>query len=196
VSPIYLPSTFGALAFTVIFYGWAAFELWVNLKAWGSGSTNRDRFSRYLIIGGMLVGFALSVTAANWLHMLDIVAFRSEVFYSGLTLMVVGLVFRFIAIRQLGQYFVPEVVIQPGHRVVDKGLYRYLRHPSYSGTLITVLGYGLALTNWLSVLIMLTVFFKIYMVRMLVEESALTEALGDEYRQYMRRTKRIIPFVL
>jgi len=180
----------------VIFYGWAAFELWVNLKAWGSGSTNRDRFSRYLIIGGMLVGFALSVTAANWLHMLDIVAFRSEVFYSGLTLMVVGLVFRFIAIRQLGQYFVPEVVIQPGHRVVDKGLYRYLRHPSYSGTLITVLGYGLALTNWLSVLIMLTVFFKIYMVRMLVEESALTEALGDEYRQYMRRTKRIIPFVL
>jgi protein-S-isoprenylcysteine O-methyltransferase Ste14 len=193
---IYLPSVLGAWAFTICFYGWAAFELWVNLKAWGSGSTNRDRFSRYLIIAGMLVGFFLSVLAALWLHMLDIVTYRPEVFYGGVALMVVGLVFRWVAIRQLGQFFVPEVVIQPGQRVIDQGLYHYLRHPSYTGTLITVIGYGLALTNWLSLLIMLSVFLKIYWVRMTVEEAALVEAFGDEYRAYMRRTKRLIPYIL
>lgn len=192
----YVPSALGALAFAICFYGWAAFELWVNLKGWRGGSANRDRFSRYLIIGGMLVGFMLAVAAANWLHIADITSLRPQVFYAGLALMLGGLVFRWVAIRQLGQFFVPEVVIQPGQHVIDRGLYRYLRHPSYTGTLLTVVGYGLALTNWLSLFIMLTVFLKIYLVRMLVEESALVEAFGDEYRQYMRRTKRIIPFIL
>lgn len=191
----YTPSLFGAIAFTLCFYGWAAFELIVNLRLWRRGSQNRDRFSRYLIIGGVLAGFTFSVLAAAFLHRLDITGLRPQVFYAGLLLMVTGLVFRFVAIRQLGAYFVPEVVIQPGQRVYQGGLYRYLRHPSYTGTLITVVGYGLALTNWLSLLIMLTVFFKVYLVRMLVEEAALMDAFGEEYRNYMRRTKRIIPFV-
>ena len=192
----YVPSLFGALAFTACFFGWAIFELGVNLRLWRTGSQNRDRFSRYLIIGGMLIGFALAVAAANFVHRLDIITTRSLVFYLGLALMLVGLLFRWIAIRQLGGYFVPEVVIQPGQRVYAGGLYRRLRHPSYTGTLITVLGYGLALTNWLSLSIMLTVYFALYTMRMNVEEAALLEAFGDEYRLYMRRTKRIIPFLL
>ncbi len=193
---LYVPSVAGALAFAVCFYGWAAFELWVNLKAGRQGSTNRDRFSRYLIIGGMLVGFMSAVSAANWLPGADILFFREQVFYAGLVLMLVGLALRWVAIRQLGRYFLPEVIIQPGHRVFDGGLYRYLRHPSYTGTLITVVGYGLALTNWASLLIMLIVYFIIYLVRIQIEEAALQEALGDEYRIYMRRTHRIIPFIL
>jgi protein-S-isoprenylcysteine O-methyltransferase Ste14 len=192
---IYIPSWFGAMAFTVCFYGWAIFELIVNLRFWKSGSQNRDRFSRYLIIGGMLVGFVLSITTAGFVHSLDITTARPQVFYVGLIVMVGGLVFRWVAIRQLGAFFVPEVVIQPGQKVFQGGLYRSLRHPSYTGTLITVIGYGLALTNWLSLLIMVTVFLKIYTVRMVVEESALLEAFGDEYRQYMLRTRRIIPFL-
>jgi protein-S-isoprenylcysteine O-methyltransferase Ste14 len=191
----YTPSFFGAIAFTLCFYGWAAFELIVNLRLWRRGSQNRDRFSRYLIIGGVLVGFTLSILAAHFLPMLDITGLRPQVFYTGILLMVTGLIFRWVAIRQLGAFFVPEVVIQPGQRVYQGGLYRHLRHPSYTGTLITVIGYGLALTNWLSLLIMLTVFFKVYLVRMLVEEAALVEAFGEDYRSYMRRTKRIIPFL-
>jgi protein-S-isoprenylcysteine O-methyltransferase len=143
----------------------------------------------------MLVGFTLAVLAASFIHILDISVYRPQIFYLGLALMVAGLFFRFVAIRQLGAFFVPEVVIQPGQRIFQGGLYRTLRHPSYTGTLITVVGYGLALTNWLSLLIMLVVFFIIYTVRMNVEEAALLEAFGDEYRTYMRRTKRIIPFI-
>jgi protein-S-isoprenylcysteine O-methyltransferase Ste14 len=90
---------------------------------------------------------------------------------------------------------VPEVVIQPGQRVLDQGLYRYLRHPSYMGTFITVFGYGLALTNWLSLLVMLVLPGLAYGYRMRVEEAALLEAFGEDYRAYMRRTKRLIPFI-
>ena len=120
---------------------------------------------------------------------------RPQIFYLGLVLMVAGLIFRAYAIRQLGRYFTPEVAIQPGQHVVDRGLYRFLRHPSYTGTFMTILGYGLALTNGLSLAIMLLLAGLAYGFRMRVEEAALTEAFGDEYRAYMRRTKRLIPFI-
>ena len=192
----YTPSPFGFVAFTLCFLGWALFELGVNLRQGRSGSTNHDRFSRYLIIAGMAVGFMAALLAANFFHLADSVTARPFVFYLGLLLMIAGLVLRTYAIRQLGQFFVPEVVVQPGQRIYQDGLYRYLRHPSYTGTLITVFGYGLALTNWISLLIMLTVFFTVYTIRIVVEEAALLEAFGDEYRRYMKRTKRLIPFVL
>jgi len=72
----------------------------------------------------------------------------------------------------------------------------YERHPSYTGTFITILGYGLTLTNSLSLAVMLIVPGALYGFRIWVEEAALLEAFGEEYRAYMRRTKRIIPFVL
>jgi protein-S-isoprenylcysteine O-methyltransferase len=141
-----------------------------------------------------VLSFALAV-AATRLPVFDLIFARPVLFYLGLGLMLAGLGLRAYAIRQLGRYFTPEVAIQPGQHVVDQGLYRYLRHPSYTGTFITILGYGLALTNGLSLAIMLVLPGLAYAFRMRVEEAALREAFGDEYRDYMRRTKRLIPFI-
>ena len=194
MSSLYAPSPTAVLLFAVCFFAWALFELWVNLRQWGQGALNRDAFSRYLIIIGMLLAFALAVLATR-LHAFDFAAARAELFWLGLALMVAGLLFRLVAIRQLGRYFVPEVAIQPGQRVIDKGLYRYLRHPSYTGTFVTILGYALALGNWLSLAVMLLVPGLVYGLRMWIEEAALIEAFGEEDRAYSRRTKRLIPFV-
>jgi len=194
-SLLYAPSPAGAALFALLFFGWAVFELVVNLRLWSPGSVNRDRWTRFGIIGGMLLAFALAV-AATQVTALNFQAGRAPLFYVGLALMAGGLVFRAWAIGQLGRYFVPEVAIQPGQRVLDRGLYRYLRHPSYTGTFITVIGYALALNNWLSLVIMLVVPSLVYGLRMRVEEAALTEAFGEEYRAYMRRTKRLVPFIL
>ena len=90
----------------------------------------------------------------------------------------------------------PEVAIQPGQRLFTGGLYNTLRHPSYTGTFLTILGYGLALGNWLSLAVMLLIPGLVYGLRIAVEEAALLEAFGDEYRAYMRRTKRLVPFIL
>jgi protein-S-isoprenylcysteine O-methyltransferase Ste14 len=60
---------------------------------------------------------------------------------------------------------------------------------------MTILGFGLALTNGLSLAIMLVLPGLAYAFRMRVEEAALREAFGEEYRDYMRRTKRLIPFI-
>ena len=194
MSGFYVPSTLGAVLFALCFAIWAVFEVRINFLTWPAGSLNRDQLSRYVIIVAVWLSFALSV-AATWLHVFDLMLARPLIFYAGLALMAAGLVFRTYAIRQLGRYFTPEVTVQPGQHVVDRGLYRYLRHPSYTGTFITILGFGLALTNAVSLLILLALPGLAYAYRMRVEEAALAAAFGKEYRDYMRRTKRLIPFI-
>ncbi|HKC18217.1 MAG TPA: isoprenylcysteine carboxylmethyltransferase family protein, partial [Candidatus Dormibacteraeota bacterium] len=75
------------------------------------------------------------------------------------------------------------------------GLYRYVRHPSYSGSLLTVLGVLLCSTNWLA-LACFVLALPGFLYRIRVEEGALLTALGEPYRDYMARTKRLVPFLL
>ncbi len=191
---LYVPSASGAWLFALCFLAWFIFELWTNTRTHAPGSVKRDRLSRYVVVSVNVLSFTLAFWA-TLLHRFDLTVARAYVFYLGLALMVAGVFFRGYAIHQLGRYFLPEVVIQPGQRIMDRGLYRVLRHPSYTGSFITFVGYGLALTNALSLLIVLALPALGYTFRIRVEEAALCEAFGDEYRDYMRRTKRLIPFV-
>src|SRR5262249_50419629 len=79
--------------------------------------------------------------------------------------------------------------------VVQKGPYRLVRHPSYTGALLTVLGILLCQTNWLSLACFLLA-LPGFAYRIRVEERALVTALGEPYRDYMRRTKRLVPSVV
>jgi protein-S-isoprenylcysteine O-methyltransferase Ste14 len=82
------------------------------------------------------------------------------------------------------------------HRVVEKGPYRVVRHPSYTGVLITFIGLGLAVQSWGALLVLLGVFSLSFGYRMRVEEKALLSELGEDYASYMKRTKRLIPYLI
>jgi protein-S-isoprenylcysteine O-methyltransferase len=75
------------------------------------------------------------------------------------------------------------------------GPYRFVRHPSYTGALMAFLGLALCLANWASLAVMLIPVLLVFLRRMHVEEDALLQALGNQYRDYMQRTKRLIPAV-
>jgi protein-S-isoprenylcysteine O-methyltransferase Ste14 len=62
--------------------------------------------------------------------------------------MAVGIAIRQWAVMVLGRYFTTNVRVHPGQTVVEEGPYRWVRHPSYTGMLITFVGIGLALWNW------------------------------------------------
>lgn len=106
-----------------------------------------------------------------------------------------GVVLRFWAMRTLGKFFTTNVIIQEGHRVVKKGPYRYLRHPAYSGSLLAFIGVAIGMGNWIGLVIMELIIFAAMRKRMNVEEKALQASLGAEYRDYMKNTKRIVPFI-
>ncbi|MDP9003652.1 MAG: isoprenylcysteine carboxylmethyltransferase family protein [Verrucomicrobiota bacterium] len=113
----------------------------------------------------------------------------------GVTVFVVGTVLRWYSIIHLGRFFTVNVAIASDHQLVDTGPYRFVRHPSYTGALLAFIGFALVLRNWASLLIISLPIAVAFIYRIKVEEDALTQALGDRYRGYMTRTKRLIPFV-
>jgi protein-S-isoprenylcysteine O-methyltransferase len=115
--------------------------------------------------------------------------------YWGLALFVAGLIFRWYSIIHLGRFFTVNVAIAANHRLVDTGPYRFVRHPSYTGALMAFLGLGLCLDNWASLVVLMVPVSLVFLWRMRVEESALLQGLGEPYREYMSRTKRLIPAV-
>jgi protein-S-isoprenylcysteine O-methyltransferase Ste14 len=117
---------------------------------------------------------------------------RNAVFTAGLLLMIAGMGLRWYSIHALGTSFTTEVATRSGQLVVQAGPYRWVRHPSYTGSLVTILGVLLCCLNWAS-LAAFALALAGYAYRIRIEEEALAESLGDEYRSYMRRTRRLIP---
>ena len=119
---------------------------------------------------------------------------RSFVF-AGVVLFVVGLLLRWWAIITLGRFFTVDVTIEKDHELVERGPFRVVRHPSYTGVLLAFVGLALTLGNWAALLVILLPIGAAFIHRMNVEENALSAALGTQYTDYMRRTKRLVPFV-
>jgi protein-S-isoprenylcysteine O-methyltransferase len=120
---------------------------------------------------------------------------RTSLFFVGICLMLLGIALRWYSAAVLGRYFTFDVAIQSGQVLVEAGPYRYIRHPSYSGALLTLLGFGLALGNWAGLAAALSCMWFAYAYRIPVEEAALASALGEAYKQYMKRTWRLVPFL-
>jgi len=113
----------------------------------------------------------------------------------GVVLFVAGLIFRWWAIVTLGRFFTVDVTIEKDHELVERGPFRFVRHPSYTGVLLAFVGFALTLRNWGAIAVILVPIFVAFVRRMNVEEEALARALGDRYEQYMKRTRRLVPFI-
>ena len=115
--------------------------------------------------------------------------------FAGVVLFVAGLLLRWWAIITLGRFFTVDVTIEKDHELVERGPFRVVRHPSYAGVLLAFVGLGLSLGNWAALLVILLPIGAAFIHRMNVEENALSDALGSQYTDYMRRTKRLVPFI-
>lgn len=178
----------------VVIRVWALSEvvLFVSTDWACRGAALRDRGSRALlwlaIIAGISAGTAARCVAGAGIGM-------PEPWLSGasLTLLSAGLAIRWAAILTLGRYFSTCIAIHHDHRLVRTGLFRWVRHPSYSGLLLLFLGLGISYGNWLSFALIVVPFAAALLYRIRVEEASLREALGEDYVEHCRRTKRLLP---
>ncbi|MGA7721983.1 MAG: isoprenylcysteine carboxylmethyltransferase family protein [Ignavibacteriaceae bacterium] len=113
----------------------------------------------------------------------------------GLCIIVCGLIIRWNAILTLRKYFTAKVVIQSDHRIIKNGLYRLIRHPSYTGAIISFCGLGLAFYNWLSIIVIVIPVTIAFLRRIHVEEQALVSAFGKEYEDYRKSSWTLFPFL-
>ncbi len=187
LNSLWLPLFWGILLL------WVLSELFLGKLGLNMGALLGDRGSAAVVVlggvGGMAAGAFLAVR--EWLPLR-----AGWVPWLGITVMAGGLALRIFSILYLGPMFTRLVQIVPGHRLITGGPYRLVRHPSYSGLLLFFLGVGITLGDALAVLALTLLPLAAILYRISVEESTLLAAFGDEYRIYMKKVRRLVPFLL
>ena len=113
----------------------------------------------------------------------------------GLMMLIGGSAFRIWAIRILGRFFTATVQIQDGQHIIQRGPYRIVRHPSYLGAYIAIIGSTVFLGSIIGFMVAVIGMGIAYKLRIDTEEETLAGAFGQEYREYQSRTARIIPCI-
>lgn len=186
----WFPSQFASSAFTLLFCIWILSEIANSIwSRKNSSTTNQDKGSFWVVI------------AASWstifvvfiIRSYEIGAFSGIVQYVGLVLLTAGIVLREWAVTVLGKHFTVRVQVREKAKLVTQGPYNYIRHPSYTGSLLIFIGLSLAVGSWLGTLLALAVNLIAYKYRIRVEEEALQEAFGSDYEEYKKRTWKLFP---
>jgi protein-S-isoprenylcysteine O-methyltransferase Ste14 len=176
---------------------WGFFpEFGLIARARIGGTHSADAGSMRLIFIGNQLSMLFAFVAAWIFPFASFRAGRVAAFWTGLVVFGAGVLLRRHCFRTLGKFFTGAVMVQADQTVIDRGAYRWVRHPSYTGGILMWAGMGIALENWISVALLLAVTILVYSYRVSVEERALLQQLGEPYRAYMARSKRFIPFVI
>jgi protein-S-isoprenylcysteine O-methyltransferase Ste14 len=159
----------------------------------GSG-VKEDRSNRWVIAAlgvlGVLDGYLPAYT-----DRIDFLTFGGEgVRWLGVLLYAAGGILRLAPVFVLGRRFSGLVAIQPEHRLVSGGLYGIIRHPSYLGLFVLMLGWGLAFRSGVGV-VTAVLSLGVLLARIRAEERLLSETFGAEYDAYRARTWHLIPYV-
>lgn len=200
MQPLFAQNPLNLGVLVASFLIWRVIEASVDIRTFKrlrAGAQRQDKGSHVVLLCLIVFGLLLGLLLALKVPATAITSAPDLFFWLGIVLMYVGIALRLYAIKVLGRSFTTSVAVAPEQTVVEAGPYRLIRHPSYTGILITLLGLGLNLTNnWLSLLVIMGCALIGFSYRIRVEEQVLKEYLGQRYQEYMRRTKWLIPFVL
>ncbi len=172
-------------------YAWAAVETVFRLA--NRNAEQGTDWTFLIVIATVGLGINLGFGAAH--SAASVIGPRAVLGSVGLAVVIAGAGLRIWSILTLGRLFTFVVTIQSDHQLVERGPYRTLRHPSYTGGLIALAGTGIALDNWLSVAALLLIPLAGVLIRVPVEEARLSAGLGQQYRSYTDRTWKLIPHV-
>jgi protein-S-isoprenylcysteine O-methyltransferase Ste14 len=174
---------------------WIAFEisLVIRDRLQGKGRTDKDQGTRYI----NFIAITVAMIAAGRLNGISKFWFPGgrtlAVFWLGFAILLSGALLRVWSVVVLGSSFRTTVEVSHNQHVVQRGPYKIVRHPSYSGALLMCCGYGIAEQNWLSLAIAIGLPLIALLYRIHVEEAALVSGIGPEYQEYQKHTKKLIP---
>ncbi len=159
-----------------------------------TAATSKDKASLRLlwlaIVPSVVIGSFLGGSRLGFVS-----AWSLGISWIGFALILIGLIIRWSAILTLRKYFTTDVAVTADQKLVDTGLYGIVRHPSYTGSILSFIGLGLSFSSWVSTIIIAVPITLAFLHRIRIEEQALEELFGDEYTAYTRRTRRLIPLI-
>ena len=181
------------IAFYIAFGIWVVSEWRVSLRsAFNRRGSRLDRGSMQAVVLTAAAGLGAAFVFASH-DTAKIETGRWFFFVAGLILMLAGTALRQWAVFVLGRFFTTDVRVQSDQTVIEDGPYRWVRHPSYTGLIVTFIGTGLALGNWASVAVLAVVPTIGLVIRIRAEERALLAELGEPYRHFAESRARLFP---
>ncbi|HWE01550.1 MAG TPA: isoprenylcysteine carboxylmethyltransferase family protein [Tepidisphaeraceae bacterium] len=161
-----------------------------NTRGVARGRGGNDWILPILLLAGIAMG-----AASAWCDRRNFWTIDGDVArWGGLAIFLAGAILRVAAMRTLGSRFSVWVMLQENHRLHTTGCYRIIRHPSYTGVLLTLVGWALTFRSIVGVLIAVAM-VALLTTRMEAEEVLLISEFGDDYHTYRRRTWRLAPYV-
>jgi protein-S-isoprenylcysteine O-methyltransferase Ste14 len=159
-----------------------------------SPGVEEDRNNRWVIAAfvlvGVLDGFLPAWADRNEFWIIDGETIR----WIGVVLFAIGGALRLWPVYVLGNRFSGLVAIQPDHTLETRGIYCFIRNPSYLGAIVLTLGWGLAFRTGIGI-VLTVLLIPPLIARMDAEEALLSARFGKEYEAYRARTSRLIPWI-
>jgi protein-S-isoprenylcysteine O-methyltransferase Ste14 len=187
-----------ALGFWIVYFWAFAPEFIIIARSGKSARASGSKDSGSL--GVILMGIWIAMFLAFPLSAIRSLRFPPEAnliaFCIGTGMLIAGSLLRRHCWRVLGEYFTGDVQARADQPVIDRGAYRWVRHPSYAGGILMFAGIGVALGSWASAVILVVASVAVYSYRIKIEEKALVASIGEPYVAFMRTRKRLIPFVV
>jgi protein-S-isoprenylcysteine O-methyltransferase Ste14 len=184
------------IAFDLVVGAFVLSEVRVRLRSDRNREGSRlDRMSVRVVQATALLGVGGAVLLTRRVPGAAVVGGRWPLFVAGLVLMCAGIAIRQWSVSTLGRFFTIDVRVQSGQTVIDRGPYRWVQHPSYTGLIATFLGLGLALGNWAALALLAVAPTAGLVYRIQVEEHALLDGLGEPYRRFAASRARLFPGV-
>ena len=165
------------------------------LRRPGDVGGDADRRAKRLVVAAVWTGLIVAFVLVKNVPALRVGADTWATLLIGVGIACFGTVLRAWSILTLGTFFRRDVMVETGQAVIRDGPYRWLRHPSYAGTLVNTFGLALAFGSWVGAVLALTIATLGHLPRIRVEEAELREGLGVAYSGYARTTARLVPHV-
>lgn len=115
--------------------------------------------------------------------------------YAGIALIFFGGLIRIYSRKALDRFFSFEVIIQKDHKLITKGPYKQIRHPMYTGLSLILIGLAIALSSVYGILFLIILGIPVLLYRISAEEELLIKEFGQEYLNYMEKTKKLVPYI-
>jgi protein-S-isoprenylcysteine O-methyltransferase len=183
------------LAFWITFIVWVLIQMWIGRRDQHPSTDDmRDRGSRIGIFTGITIG-ALAASYISKLFGGHPLGAEGVLVPGGLAVAWAGLALHLWSVKTLGRFFRTIVILDPEHQLITSGPYRLLRHPSYSSAMVTLIGLGLILNNWIGFILVVLIPLPGFLWRIRVEEQALYEQFGKEFLDYRRKRWALLPLL-
>jgi len=126
-------------------------------------------------------------------HFTRIYILEPEIMYIGFSIFILSWIIRWWGFKSIDKYFNPRVAVYEKHKLITTGAYKSIRHPLYLGSLLSFISIPVILNSWGALIIVLFTTLPALVYRINIEEEFMSKHFGDEYAQYIKGTKKMIP---